>query len=108
MPLPNLSYWAQPTTCPRAVLCLPLIDNMLKELPTAPIRWIYRSTLEIEFDIYLGDKDDLGADGIAFVIHDDPRKFNAFGTFGEGLGYGRFNPNFVSGNFIAPFGSSRV
>ncbi|MEQ9442868.1 MAG: L-type lectin-domain containing protein [Cyclobacteriaceae bacterium] len=57
---------------------------------------------EIEFDIYLGDKDDLGADGITFVIHDDPREFNAFGTYGEGLGYGRFNPNFASGNFIAP------
>ena len=57
---------------------------------------------EIEFDIYLGDKDDLGADGITFVIHNDPKGFNAFGTFGEGLGYGRFNPNFVSGNFIAP------
>ena len=57
---------------------------------------------EIEFDIYLGDKDELGADGITFVIHDDPRGFNAFGTFGEGLGYGRFNPNFATGNFIAP------
>lgn len=57
---------------------------------------------EIEFDIYLGDKDDLGADGITFVIHNDPREFQAFGTFGEGLGYGRFNSNFASGNFIAP------
>ena len=61
-----------------------------------------REYFEIEFDIYLGDKDELGADGITFVIHDDPREFQAFGTFGEGLGYGRFNPNFVSGNFIAP------
>ncbi|WPP49932.1 L-type lectin-domain containing protein [Catalinimonas niigatensis] len=57
---------------------------------------------EIEFDIYLGDKDEYGADGIAFVIHDDPRGFNAFGTYGEGIGYGRFNPAFISGNFIAP------
>jgi len=61
-----------------------------------------RGYFEIEFDIYLGDKDELGADGITFVIHDDPRGFNAFGTFGEGLGYGRFNPNFATGNFIAP------
>lgn len=61
-----------------------------------------REYFEIEFDIYLGNKDDLGADGITFVIHDDPREFQAFGTFGEGLGYGRFNPNFASGNFIAP------
>ena len=57
---------------------------------------------QIEFDIYLGDKDDLGADGITFVIHNDARKYDAFGTYGEGLGYGRFNPNFASGNFIAP------
>ncbi|MDF9799056.1 hypothetical protein OKW21_004319 [Catalinimonas alkaloidigena] len=57
---------------------------------------------EIEFDIYLGDKDEYGADGIAFVIHNDPRGYNAFGTYGEGIGYGRFNPAFASGNFIAP------
>jgi hypothetical protein len=57
---------------------------------------------EIEFDIYLGDKNEYGADGIAFVIHNDPRGYNAFGTYGEGLGYGRFNPNFASGNYIAP------
>ena len=61
-----------------------------------------REYFEIEFDIYLGDKDDLGADGITFVIHDDPREFQAFGTYGEGIGYGRFNSNFISGNFIAP------
>ena len=57
---------------------------------------------EIEFDIYLGDKDDLGADGITFVVHNDQRGYDAFGTYGEGLGYGRFNANFASGNFIAP------
>jgi len=57
---------------------------------------------EIEFDIYLGDKDELGADGITFVLHDDPRGYDAFGTYGEGMGYGRFNPNFLSGNYIAP------
>lgn len=57
---------------------------------------------QIEFDIYLGDKDDLGADGITFVIHNDDREYDAFGTYGEGLGYGRFNGNFASGNYIAP------
>lgn len=57
---------------------------------------------EIEFDIYLGDKDELGADGITFVIHNDSRGFDAFGTYGECMGYGRFNPNFLSGNYIAP------
>lgn len=57
---------------------------------------------EIEFDVYLGDKDEYGADGIAFVIHNDPRGFSAFGTYGEGIGYGRFNPAFASGTFIAP------
>lgn len=60
------------------------------------------SYFEIEFDIYLGDKDDLGADGITFVVHNDERAYDAFGTYGEGLGYGRFNANFASGNFIAP------
>ena len=60
------------------------------------------SYFEIEFDIYLGDKDDLGADGITFVVHNDARAYDAFGTYGEGLGYGRFNANFISGNFIAP------
>lgn len=57
---------------------------------------------EIEFDIYLGDTDELGADGITFVIHNDSRGFDAFGTYGECMGYGRFNPNFLSGNYIAP------
>ncbi len=57
---------------------------------------------EIEFDIYLGDKDSLGADGIAFVLHNDPKGFDAFGTFGEGIGYGRFNPGIASGNYIGP------
>nr|MCU0448149.1 lectin [Microscillaceae bacterium] len=37
---------------------------------------------EIEFDIFLGDKDD-GADGITFVVHDDERGFGAYGTWGE-------------------------
>lgn len=57
---------------------------------------------EITFDIYLGDKDSLGADGITFVIHNDSRAYDAFGTYGEGMGYGRFNASFASGNFIAP------
>ncbi len=60
------------------------------------------SYFEIEFDIYLGDKDELGADGITFVIQNDARGFDAFGTYGEGMGYGRFNPSFASGNYIAP------
>ena len=34
---------------------------------------------QIEFDIYLGEKDFDGADGITFVIHSDVRGFNAFG-----------------------------
>jgi len=57
---------------------------------------------EIQFDIYLGDKNELGADGIAFVIHNDERQFEAFGTYGECLGYGRWNVNYLSGAYIAP------
>ncbi len=54
-------------------------------------RLILSSQFEIEFDIYLGDKNELGADGITFVIHNDVRGFEAFGTFGEFLGYGGRN-----------------
>jgi hypothetical protein len=57
---------------------------------------------EIEFDIYLGDKDEFGADGITFVIHNDPREFEAFGTYGECIGYGRWDPEVPYGTFIAP------
>lgn len=55
---------------------------------------------QIEFDIYFGDKDN-GADGIAFVMHNDVRQFEAYGTWGECMGYGRFNP-FGNGNSIDP------
>ena len=58
------------------------------------------SFFEIEYEIYLGDKDQ-GADGITFVIHNDPRGFEAFGNWGECMGYGRFNP-FSNGNSISP------
>jgi hypothetical protein len=54
----------------------------------------------IEFDLYLGNKD-VGADGITFVIHNDVRGFEAFGQWGECMGYGRFNP-FRPGNSIDP------
>jgi len=60
------------------------------------------SYFQIEFDIYLGDKDEYGADGITFVIHNDPREFQAFGTYGECMGYGRWNVNYLAGNYIAP------
>lgn len=67
-----------------------------------PQRLNLESFFEIEFDIYLGDKDEYGADGIAFVIHNDSREFNAFGTYGECLGYGRWSPAYLAGNYIAP------
>ena len=52
-----------------------------------------RNPFEIEFDIYLGDKDELGADGIAFLLHNDPSGFAATGIFGEGMGYGGIGPS---------------
>ncbi len=55
----------------------------------------------IEFDIYLGKKDE-GADGITFVMHTDERRFQAFGTYGECMGYGRWSPEFGYGAFISP------
>jgi hypothetical protein len=60
-----------------------------------------QSPFEISFDIYLGNKDEEGADGIAFMIHNDPRQFEAYGTWGEGLGYGRMAP-WGNGNAIVP------
>lgn len=59
------------------------------------------SFFEIEFDIFLGDKDE-GADGITFVVHNDTRGFDAFGTWGECMGYGRWSKNYIGGNYIAP------
>ncbi len=55
---------------------------------------------QIEFDIYLGNKNE-GADGITFVIHNDVREFEAYGNWGECMGYGRFNPSYP-GNSIDP------
>ncbi|REE05594.1 L-type lectin-domain containing protein [Marinoscillum furvescens] len=55
---------------------------------------------EIQFDLYLGDKDE-GADGITFVIHNDQRGYDAYGQWGECMGYGQFNP-FSQGVGIAP------
>ena len=55
----------------------------------------------IDFDIYLGDKDE-GADGITFVMQSDSRRFEAFGTYGECMGYGRWNPLQPYGAFISP------
>ena len=55
----------------------------------------------IDFELYLGDKDE-GADGITFVMHTDPRGFEAFGTYGECMGYGRWNPEYPYGSFISP------
>lgn len=55
----------------------------------------------IDFDIYLGNKDE-GADGITFVMQGDERGFQAFGTYGECMGYGRWNPESPYGSFIAP------
>ena len=60
------------------------------------------SHFEIQFDIYLGYKNEDGADGITFVIQNDPRKYEAYGGWGEGMGYGRMNPYSLNGNNISP------
>ncbi|MBX2826350.1 MAG: hypothetical protein KTR33_16565, partial [Gammaproteobacteria bacterium] len=41
---------------------------------------------EFSFDVYLGTKDNNGADGMAFVLHNDPAGTNASGANGRGLG----------------------
>ncbi len=55
----------------------------------------------IGFDIFFGEKEE-GADGITFMIHNDPRGLNAFGTWGECMGYGRWNPGSPYGTCISP------
>lgn len=54
----------------------------------------------IGFDLFFGEKEE-GADGMTFVLHNDPRGYRAFGVWGEGMGYGGFSPAF-GGNRIAP------
>jgi len=60
------------------------------------------SRFEIQFDIFLGDKNDDGADGITFVVQNDSRTYEAYGGWGEGMGYGRMNPYSLNGNNISP------
>jgi hypothetical protein len=47
--------------------------------------------IEYEFDIMFGDDDD-GADGIMFMLQNDPRGYQAHGDVGMGLGYAN-SPN---------------
>lgn len=56
---------------------------------------------EISFDLFLGEKEE-GADGMTFVLHADPRGLRAFGVWGEGMGYGRWNPDNPYGNSVSP------
>ena len=46
----------------------------------------------LEFDVYLGNSNP-GADGAAFVIHNDPDGFNTIGGGGGGLGYRGITPS---------------
>ncbi len=42
--------------------------------------------MRLDFQIYLGDRDADGADGMAFVLHNDPAGTSALGANGYGLG----------------------
>lgn len=55
----------------------------------------------ISFELFFGEKEE-GADGMTFTIHNDPRGLNAFGTWGECMGYGRWYGNSPYGNSISP------
>jgi hypothetical protein len=59
------------------------------------------SNFEISFDIYLG-KNENGADGITFIIQNDKRGVEAYGTFGECMGYGTWSRAYEGGTYIAP------
>jgi gliding motility-associated-like protein len=54
-----------------------------------------------EFQIYLGSKNELGADGMAFVLQNDSRGTSALGSEGEGMGFG-FSTNDNSKRIISP------
>lgn len=60
-----------------------------------------RGPLRLGYDLFLGKSDTLGADGICFVLQADPRGTQAYGTFGECLGYGRWS-EYSSSPHIAP------
>ena len=45
-----------------------------------------RSDFDLSFDLYLGNKDAAGADGMAFVFHNDPFGADATGNGGGFLG----------------------
>jgi len=60
--------------------------------------WFYQKvniskSFEIRFKVYLGVKDDNGADGIAFVLHNDSRGVGALGGGGGDLGYSGISPS---------------
>lgn len=56
---------------------------------------------ELNYVIYMGMKDGNGADGMAFVMHQDSKEFDAFGDKGGGLGYG-VHPSQSNTKRIAP------
>ncbi|MGB5928742.1 MAG: L-type lectin-domain containing protein [Cyclobacteriaceae bacterium] len=57
---------------------------------------------EIGFDMFFGANDEYGADGIAFVMQNDARGAEAYGTWGECLGYGTWDRSRPGGTYIAP------
>lgn len=46
----------------------------------------FRQDWTFTFDVFLGDKDNDGADGIGFVLHNDPAGSGVIGIDGRGLG----------------------
>ena len=53
---------------------------------------------DLSFDIYLGNKDAAGADGMAFVLHNDP-----FGADATGLGGGAFGASGIRNGLAIEF-----
>ena len=49
-------------------------------------RFDMNSEFRLRFGIYLGDRDGNGADGVVFVMHNDPSGTGALGVVGSGLG----------------------
>ncbi|MEM9942640.1 MAG: DUF4347 domain-containing protein [Planctomycetota bacterium] len=74
---------ADTLAAPNEVLLTPAADGQLGTA-LSNYRIDLTRSFVLDFDMYHGDKD--GADGIAFVLHDDPNGKNANGSGGYALG----------------------
>lgn len=75
----------------RSVRCFTVTYEKMGQFGTVwwPNKLDLSQPIELNFIIYLGRLNGNGADGMGFVMHDDPRGFDAIGDKGGGLGFGK-------------------